>query len=98
MTGKHTSNKAYGWEQSRRHDFSHPRLIYIREVSIMVSFVYENNLSCFQFFYETYVLGFISWYIVLICMLSYMASSGGCRKCVPIVKGIGIKLEKTSVE
>ena len=60
----------------------------------MVNFVYGINLSCFQVYYETYVLGFIIWYIVLICMLSYMTSSGGCRNCVPMVKGIGITLER----
>ena len=37
---KHASNEAYGWEESRRHAFSHPRLIRIREVSVMVNFVY----------------------------------------------------------
>ena len=74
----------YGWEESDRHDFSHPSLIQIREVSLMVNFVYGINLSCFQVYYETYVLGFISWYVVLICML---------RNCVPMAKGIGITIE-----
>ena len=60
----------------------------------MVNFVYGINLSFFQVYYETYVLGFIRWYIVLICMLSYMASSGGYRNYVPMVKGIGIILER----
>ena len=60
----------------------------------MVNFVYGLNLSCFQVYYETYVIGFISRYIVIICMLSYMDSSGGCRNYVPMMRGIGITLER----
>ena len=60
----------------------------------MVNFVDGINLSCFQVYYEIYVLEFISWYIVLIYMLSYMDSSGGCINCVPMMRGIGITLER----
>ena len=61
----------------------------------MVNFVYGINLSCFQVYYETCVLGFIGWYLVLICMLSYMTSGGGYKICVPMVEKPWNKSRKT---
>ena len=38
LDDKHTSNEAYGWEESRSHTFSQAK-----EVPIMFNYVYRNH-------------------------------------------------------
>ena len=63
---KHTSNESYGWEESHSHAFNRPILFQIREVSVMVSFIYGILiLSYFQDYYEPHHLEFIILFIAL---------------------------------